>query len=189
MVWVEILLNWKNLKNVIGDGALSEWSDARIEPDLELSLFYDEDDELIAAVCETRRTPLVVVSARVTPKEIDRLVSTLSAPVAIKALARRCVVSDNPFPTPPLVWWSGDCRDMPDTERPQLLAAVKRRDVAIVQKVRKTLNWGDGDDWVIQSAEDLVRHIDEGADVHRYDEFVAVGVPKQVSASPPQSSS
>jgi hypothetical protein len=59
-----------------------------------------------------------------------------------------------------------------------LLAASKRPNLAIVQKTRKTLNWDDGDDWLIQSAEDLIDRIDRGADVQSYDGFVAVGVVK-----------
>ena len=68
---------------------------------------------------------------------------------------------------------------MPASERPQLLAAAGRPDVAIVQKIRKTLNWGD-DDWFIQSPTDLARWLHEGAEVQRYDEFVTAGVLKQV---------
>lgn len=179
MVWVEILINWKHLKRVVGDGALNERSDARIEPDVELSLFYDEDDQLIAAVDETRPMPLVVVGTPVSLKQVKRIVDAMLAPQAIKTLMRRCVISDTPFRERTLAWWSGDCSDMPNSESPKLLSAAARPDVAIVQKIRKTLHWGD-DDWSIQSADDLVRCIAEGADVQRYDEFVTAGVLRQV---------
>ena len=185
LIWVELLITWKNLSKIMGDGVLSEWSDARIDPDCELNLFYDQPvpsrsrdgERLVAASCERKTSPLVVVGAPVSRSQLDGVVQAMSAPETIKALARRFIFSDTGFRKRLLVEWSGDCRDMPDDDRPQLLKAVKRRDVAVIQKIRKTLSWGANyDDWRIQSAEDLLRWINEGAEVHRYDELVAVGV-------------
>ena len=185
LIWVELLITWKNLSQIMGDGVLSEWSDARIDPNCELNLFYDQPvpsrsrsgERLVAASCERKTSPLVVVGAPVSRSQVDGVIQAMSAPETIKTLARRFILSDTGFRKRPLVEWSGDCRDMPDDERPQLLKAVKRRDVAVIQKIRKTLNWGvSSDDWRIQSAEDLLRWINEGAEVDRYDELVAVGV-------------
>jgi|GEM_PF-5330843 len=139
--------------------------DAEVFPkaDTEIDLFFDEENNIIAARFATEKNFLW-------GNEVEKKTSKVKAKLVQLFGNKISNYEPSAYFSGAEFEWDGDARDLPEDLQEDFSKAIKKKNCMVVWKQIRSVDWVGG------SSSELQKHIDQG-DVNDYSDVVAVFLP------------